>query len=138
MPVFKDAAEVYRYVGGIFEAAIADPEIGPKTKESGLSMRFNYTDPESELFIDFARGTVAVGGDVPATEATLRLAMKADDAHRFWLGRLNLVMAIAKGQVRVKGPVPEMLKLLPLAKPLFERYHRLLEEDGRHDLLAAG
>ena len=39
--------------------------------------------------------------------------MKADDANKFWLGKLNLVMAMAKGQVRAKGSVPEMLKMLP-------------------------
>lgn len=138
MPVFQSSDEVYRYIGGIFEAAMADPDIGPKTKESGLTMRFEYTDPDSVLFIDFADGIVSVGPAVPDVEPTLRLSMKADDAHRFWLGKLNLVMAIAKGQVRVKGPVPEMLKLLPLAKPLFAQYQTVLESDDRQDLIAAG
>lgn len=138
MPVFKDSDEVYRYIGGIFEAAIADPDIGPKTKEAGLSMLFRYTEPDSVLFVDFATGSVFVGDAVPDTEPKLRLGMAADDAHRFWLGQLNLVMAIAKGKVRVKGPVPEMLKLLPLAKPLFDRYRQILAADGREDLLAAG
>jgi hypothetical protein len=59
----------------------------------------------------------------------------ADDANRFWLGRLNLVMAMAKGQVKAKGSVPEMLKMLPLAKPLYARYEARLRSQGRHDLL---
>jgi hypothetical protein len=134
---FRDADEVYHYIGGIFEAAIADPDIGPKMKNSGLTMRFEYTEPEAVLFADFPNATVHYGHDVPATEPALQLNMSADDAHRFYLGKLNLVMAIARGAVKVKGPVPEMLKLLPLAKPLFAQYHRLLEAAGRHDLLNA-
>lgn len=136
MPVFQDAGEVYQYIGGVFRAAIADPEIGPQTKASGLSMRFDYSGPESVLLIDFTAGTVQTGDDVPPTEPTLTLTMKADDAHKFWLGDLNLVMAMATGKVKAKGPVPEMLKLLPLAKPLFAQYRKTLEESGRQDLLS--
>ena len=135
MGLFRDAQDVYGCIGRIFEDAIADPEIGPKTKEAGLTIRFNFTDPDSVIYVDFAEGTVGYGDDAPDTEPGIRMGMKADDANRFWLGRLNLVMAMAKGQVRAKGSVPEMLKMLPLAKPLYARYEANLRAAGRDDLL---
>ena len=139
MGKFRDAQDVYGCIGRIFEEAIADPEIGPKTKEAGLTIRFNFTDPDSVIYVDFAEGNVFFGDGAPDTEPAIRMGMKADDANKFWLGRLNLVMAMAKGQVRAKGSVPEMLKMLPLAKPLYARYESQLKSQGRDDLiLAAG
>ena len=137
MGVFRDARDVYDCIGKIFEEAIADPEIGPKTKEAGLTIRFNFDDPESVIYVDFAEGNVFFGDGVPDTEPAIRMGMKADDANRFWLGKLNLVMAMAKGQVRAKGSVPEMLKMLPLAKPLYARYAAILRGAGRDDLIRA-
>lgn len=134
---FRNADDVYACIGGVFRAAIEDPELGPKTKEAGLSMRFDFTEPESTIFADFADGTVLFGDDVPSVEPSVRFAMKADDANKFWLGRLNLVMSMAKGKVKVKGSVPEMLKMLPLAKPMYEHYEALLRDLGREDLIRA-
>ncbi len=127
--------DVYDCIGKIFEEAIADPEIGPKTKEAGITIRFDFTEPESVIYTDFAQGTVVYGDAVSTTEADVKMAMKADDANKFWLGRLNLVMAMAKRQVKASGSVPEMLKMLPLSKPLYARYEAQLEAEGRKDLL---
>ena len=137
MALFRDSQDVYDCIGKIFEEAIADPEIGPKTKEAGLTIRFNFTDPQSVIYVDFAEGNVFFGDGVPETEAAIKLRMKADDANKFWLGKLNLVMAMAKGQVRARGSVPEMLKMLPLAKPLYARYEAQLKAAGRENLIQA-
>jgi putative sterol carrier protein len=135
--MFHDAQDVYDCIGKIFEEAIADPEIGPKTKEAGLTIRFDFKDPDSIIYVDFAQGNVFFGDDAPDTDPAIKMGMKADDANKFWLGKLNLVMAMAKGQVRAKGSVPEMLKMLPLAKPLYARYEANLKAKGRDDLIAA-
>ena len=137
MALFRNAQDVYDCIGKIFEEAIADPEIGPKTKEAGLTIRFEFTEPDSLIYVDFAEGNVFYGDGVPDTEPAIRMGMKADDANKFWLGRLNLVMAMAKKQVKAKGSVPEMLKMLPLAKPLYPRYEAALRAAGRDDLIQA-
>jgi hypothetical protein len=46
-------------------------------------------------------------------------------------------MALAKGQMKAKGPVAKILKLVPLVKPVFPRYEKMLEEANRDDLLKA-
>ena len=137
MGLFRDAQDVYDCIGKIFQEAISDPEIGPKTKEAGLTIRFDFKDPESIIYVDFARGEVFFGDGVPDSDPAIKLGMKADDANKFWLGKLNLVMAMAKGQIRAKGSVPEMLKMLPLAKPLYARYEAQLRDQGRDDLIRA-
>jgi hypothetical protein len=42
-----------------------------------------------------------------------------DVAHRFWLGKLNLVKSLTSGEIESDGSVPRMLKLLPVIKPAF-------------------
>ena len=56
--------------------------------------------------------------------------MDADTAHRFWLGKVNVTVALARGQMKAKGPVAKILKLVPLTKPIFPRYRAILEESG--------
>jgi putative sterol carrier protein len=135
MAAFKDDAEVYDYVGGIFEKVVADPELGPKFAESGVVLGLTYTDPDSVLTIDMANRTVHTGGSGPAPN--VELFMTADTANKFWLGEVNLSLAMAKGRVKAKGSVTKLLKLVPSAKKLFPVYRQMLEESGRTDLLAA-
>jgi putative sterol carrier protein len=63
------------------------------------------------------------------------MTMDADTAHKFWLGKVNVTMALARGQMKAKGPVAKILKLVPLTKPIFPRYRQMLEEEGRQDLI---
>jgi len=50
---------------------------------------------------------------------------------------VNLTLAMAKGSVRAKGPVPKLIKLIPQAKVLFPEYRSMLESENRRDLLDA-
>src|ERR1700677_2122756 len=65
---FKDAAEVRKYIGGIFETAFDDAEIGPKLVGTGLVVAFDFTDPEAVVVIDMANKSVRErleGGPAP-------------------------------------------------------------------------
>ena len=42
-----------------------------------------------------------------------------------------------EGQMKAKGPVAKILKLVPLVKPVFPKYKAMLEKDNRDDLLKA-
>jgi len=123
MAYFKDREEVYQYIGAIFEQALSDPVLGPKFAASGVVLKLVYTDPDSTLVVDMPGGK--------------EMFMKADVAHRFWLGKVNIGMALAKGDMRAKGPVPKILKLVPLASSLYPRYRQMLVDDGRQDLASA-
>ena len=68
-------------------------------------------------------------------EPEVVMSMAADTAHRFFLGQVNLTVALARGQVHANGPAWKILKLVPLVKPFFPRYRALLEGVGRRDLV---
>ena len=102
---------------------------------SGVILRIDYSDPKAVITIDMPNKKVYSGGcDVAPT---VEMFMSADLGNQYWLGKLNLAVAMAKGQVRAKGPVPKILKLVPVSKQLFPRYEAMLREDGREDLLTA-
>lgn len=130
---FTDAAEVRKYLGGIFEAAFADPEIGPKLKDTGIVLKTVYTDPEAIVIIDTTTGTVSEGK--ADSEATAEMYMTADTGNAYWQGKVNLPLAMAKSKIKVQGNVASLLKLAPLGKKLFPRYVETLTADSRHDLL---
>lgn len=134
MGVFKDDQDVYKYVGGVFEHGVADPVTGPKFVESGVVLRVHYTDPESTVTVDMPNSKVYNGKDV-GPDPNVELFMTADYGNKFWLGQANLTIGLAKGDVRAKGPVPKILKLIPAAKSLFGPYREMLQKDGRDDLL---
>ena len=138
MPYFKDADEVYAFIGRLFEDLAEDDELAPKFRKANTIVQYHYREPESQItvnLIDGGDGQVDCGPT--SMEPEVVMSMDADTAHRFWLGQVNPTVALARGQMKAKGPVAKILKLVPLVKPVFPRYRRLLEEAGREDLLEA-
>jgi putative sterol carrier protein len=130
MPYFADANEVDKYIGGVFRLAADHPEVGAKMKAANLVMRVLYTDPDVEMNVIMRDPMQVVAGPVEDA-ADVTLAMPADIADKFWRGDYNLAVGLAKGQVKAKGPVNKILKLVPLTKPLFPMYRELVaEKDG--------
>jgi hypothetical protein len=127
MSTFSDAAEVYKYVGGVFRIAADHPEIGPKMRAAGITMQVNYTEPAASLTIRFQEPMDVIDGGHD-DNADVRLSMPADIAHKYWRGEYNLAVGLAKGQVKAKGPVNKILKLVPITKPLFPIYRELTAE----------
>lgn len=131
---FANSAEVTNYIGGIFETAFEDDEIGPKLVDTGLVVAFDFTDPEALVVIDMANKSVReglAGGHAP----TATMSMTADTGNAYWQGKVNLPLAMAKKKIKVDGNVGSLLKLAPLGKKLYARYIERLQSDGREDLL---
>ena len=138
MPYFKDADEVYEFIGALFSELATDDDLGPKFRKANTIVQYRYTNPEAVItvkMIDGEEGEVDVGET--DLEPEVVMSMEADTAHKFWLGKVNVTVALARGQMKAKGPVAKILKLVPLVKPVFPRYRAKLEEKGRTDLLDA-
>jgi putative sterol carrier protein len=138
VPCFKDADEVYAYIGKLFEDLAEDDRLATKFSKANTIVQYQYRDPESTItvkLIDGEEGQVDCGAT--SMDAEVVMTMDADTAHRFWLGKVDVTVALARGQIKAKGPVAKILKLVPLVKPVFPRYRRLLKEAGREDLLEA-
>ncbi|BCZ22026.1 SCP2 sterol-binding domain-containing protein [Mycobacterium senriense] len=131
---FRDSAEVAKYIGGIFETAFEDEEIGPKLVATGLVVAFDFSDPEALVVIDMANKSVREGleGGAPPVAT---MSMTAETGNGYWQGKVNLPLAMAKKKIKVDGNVASLLKLAPLGKKLYPSYIERLKNDGRDDLL---
>jgi putative sterol carrier protein len=135
---FNDADEVYRYIGKLFQDLADDEELAPKFRKANTIVQYRYREPESIITVKLVEGE---DGQVDLGKTDMEpevvMTMEADTAHKFWLGKVNVTVALARGQMKAKGPVAKILKLVPLVKPVFPRYRKMLEEAGREDLLEA-
>jgi putative sterol carrier protein len=135
VPYFSDEAEVYSYLGQLFLDLLDDQELAPKFRSANTIVQYRYRNPESQITVKLIaaeEGQVDLGPT--RLEPEVVMTMDADTAHRFWLGKVNVTVALARGQIKAKGPVAKILKLVPLTKPVFPRYKAQLEAAGRSDL----
>ncbi len=138
MALFKDSQEVYDTIGRLFVELGTDEELAPKFRRANTIVRYEYSEPESAITVRLQEGEPAdVDFGDSEMEPEVTMTMAADTAHRFWLGQVNVTVALARGEIKAQGPVAKILKLVPLAKPVFPRYKAQLEEMGRSDLVNA-
>jgi putative sterol carrier protein len=135
---FKDEDEVYRFIGRLFQELAVDPELGPRFQKANTTVQYQMTDPASQITCKLRRDEeIQIDLGPSELEPEVIMIMEADTAHQFWLGNVNITVALARGEIKAKGPVAKILKLVPLVKPVFPRYQAMLREAGRADLIEA-
>jgi hypothetical protein len=142
MAVFKSYDELYTYFSRLYDEAKGDARVAPKIKASNLVIQFRYDDPNAVVTINAAAPPTQDGayfdvlwGDDTGLKPDVQMSMKADVAHQFWHGKVNLMAALARRQIIAKGPIPKILKLLPAVEPMYEMYPQILRTMGREDLI---
>ena len=60
------------------------------------------------------------------------MEMDSEIANRYFQGKENVAMAIARRRIKTSGNAKKALSLLPITKPVFARYRSLLEEEYPH------
>jgi putative sterol carrier protein len=137
VPFFKDEQEVYQYLGKLFQDLMNDEELATQFKRANTIVQYQYRNPDSRITVKMLGGQEGQVDLGPTElEPEVIMTMDADTAHRFFLGKVNVTVALARGQIKAKGPVAKILKLVPLVKPIFPRYQAELEAEGRSDLVA--
>jgi hypothetical protein len=143
MPYFKDSDECDKILGGFFrqmgeEVKKGDEEIVEiqnKLAEISLIVKFVWRDPVLTLTLDFTQDPFMVRVNDDEIVATATFTLTADNGHKFWHGQINLAKALTTKTIVARGPIPKILKLLPVIKPLYIRYPAYLKEQGRSDLV---
>src|SRR5208283_161143 len=134
---YKDSKELYDIYGHLMERLLTDEKIGPKFGSAGIIIKFIYTDPDAVITIDLKNppskagyyGTYYLGPC--AVKEDVWSKQTADFSHSFWHGYENPVAAVAKGKISQGGNIVAMLKLLPVIKPAFVMFPKVLEDMGR-------
>lgn len=132
MAVFSSTEKMYEVLGTLFEALMHDPVVGPKYAESNIIIKFIINDPDGFIWLTSEPKVICGEADL---KPTIEMSLSGDSCHKFWLKEISLPVALAKGLVKAKGPMPKVLKLLPLLKPAYEAYPAIAK---KHNLPIAG
>ena len=118
--------------------------MGPKLNRARAPHRFEFTDYGLQFDVTFTGDDESAEGrhlkwtwnpDECDWEPMIRLKMPSDVANRYFQGKENIAMAVATGRIKVKGPLPKLLELGPITKPIHAVYREWLEDEGHDHLL---
>lgn len=129
MPVFSNTDELHQIMSRLWTRISSEKEMCDQLLSSKLIVQFHYRDPDGRITIDCSDGkTMKIYAGESALKPVVEMFMKADIAHDFWLGKVNVPLAIIGGKIVSKGPVNKALALLPVIKPAFEIYPGIFNE----------
>jgi hypothetical protein len=134
---FKSSAEFRQVIDKVFTIMSTDPEMGPALRDAETPQRFEFPDLDLVVNITYAeeRGDQCLRwewSDEVSWEPEVGMVMDSDTANRYFQGKENVAMAIARRRIKTSGNVKKALAIIPITKPVFERYRAMLEADYPH------
>jgi hypothetical protein len=133
---FHSAEEFREVLDRAFALMSEDPEIGPKLRLADCPQAFEF--PDYDLVVNIRAGLleepnlVWEWSEEVDWEPRVTLRMDSWVANRYFQGRENVAVAIARGRIVAAGDVRATLSLLPLIRPLFARYRAMIARDYPH------
>ena len=134
---FRSSKEFREVMDKVFGLMDADPDIGPKLKAADVPQRFEFTDVDMVVNIRAAEdgedgNLYWEWTDDVDWEAKVRMAMSSETANKYFQGKENVAMAIARRRIKAGGDVKAALSLIPVTKPVYAQYTALVEAEYPH------
>jgi hypothetical protein len=138
MGKFRSPTEFREVMDQAFEMMSTDDEMGPRLRDAETPQRFEI--PDLDLVVNITHAPDVRDGqhlrwewsDDVDWEPEVGMKMSSDVANRYFQGKENIAMAIARRRIKTSGNVKKALNLLPIVKPLFPRYREVVEERYPH------
>jgi putative sterol carrier protein len=139
MTGFESKEQFLEVFNRFWAKAKEQTEVMEKLAKSQVVVRFDIEDPEVHMTINFRDpgpdgeiGTLTFDSDV---EPEISVWSKSEITNKFWQGKLNTTVAMARGQVKLDGSVAKALGLLSKIKPLYDIYPTILKEMGLDSMM---
>jgi hypothetical protein len=137
---FDSPAEFKAVMDRVFAMMDDDPDMGPKLRDADVPMRYDFED------VDLVANIRAAGADEGGNlhwewtddvdwEPRVKMAMSSETANKYFQGKENIALAIARRRIKSGGDVKAALALMPVTKPVFARYRAMLEQEFPHLLV---
>ena len=121
----------------IFEMMSTDEVMGPRLREADVPQRFDCED--LDLVVNIRAAVDGEDGNLHWTwsddvdwEPRVRMTMSSETANKYFQGKENIAMAIARRRIKTGGDVKAALELMPITKPVFARYTELVRREYPH------
>ena len=136
MSAFKSPREFVEVMNRTFTLMSEDPEMGPRLRDADTPQRFEFTD--LEMVVNIRAGEPGEANlawewsDQIDWEPKVRMTMSSETANRYFQGKENVAIAIARRRIKAGGDVKAALQIIPITKPLFARYREMISAEYPH------
>jgi len=114
-----------------------DPEMGPRLRDADVPQRFEFEDVDQVMNIRAGKADEEANlhwewTDEVDWQPRVRMTMSSETANRYFQGKENVALAIARRRIKTGGDIRASLALIPITKPIYERYRALVAADYPH------
>src|SRR3954447_24590649 len=104
-----------------------DRDMGPKLRDADTPQRFEFSDFDEVVNIRAARegedGNLHwEWSDDVDWEPKVKMTMSSATANKYFQGKENVAVALARRRIKSGGDVKAALSLIPITKPIYARY----------------
>src|SRR5262245_44567096 len=121
----------------IFTLMSEDSDMGPRLRDADVPQRFEFED--LDLVMNIRAGRPAEGTnlhwewtDEVDWSPRVRMKMFLQTANRYFQGRENVPLAIARRRIKTGGDIKAALELIPITRPVYERYRAIIADEYPH------
>ena len=137
---FESAREVKEVIDEVFRLMDADPDMGPKLRDADCPQRFEFDD--FDLVVNIRAARAGEDGnlhwewtDDVDWKPKVQMTMSSETANKYFQGKENVAIAIARRRIKTSGDVKAALSLIPVTKPVYAQYTALVEAEYPHLLV---
>jgi hypothetical protein len=134
---FASPAEFREVMDRLFGIMSEDPDMGPKLRDADVPQRFEFDDLDLVMNVRAARpgepgNLYWEWTDDVDWQPRVQMKMSSEVANRYFQGRENIALAIARRRIKTGGDIKASLALIPITKPVYARYRVIVAEDYPH------
>jgi hypothetical protein len=134
---FTSPKEFQSIMDAVFTMMSEDPEMGPRLRDADVPQRFEFEDVD--LVMNIRAGQPAEPAnlywewtDEVDWSPRVRMTMSSETANRYFQGKENVALAIARRRIKTGGDIRAALELIPITRPIYERYRTLVADQYPH------
>jgi hypothetical protein len=136
MPAFRSSQEFREVIDKTFTLMSEDPQMGPALRDADTPQRFEFTDLDLVVNVragDFGEPNLRwEWSDDVDWQPRVKMTMSSETANRYFQGKENVAIAIARRRIKAGGDVKAALAIIPITKPLYARYRQMVASDYPH------
>jgi hypothetical protein len=137
---FSSEREFRDVIDRTFTLMSEDAQMGPELREADVPQRFEFED--LDLVVNIRAGTDEEGtnlhwewSDDVSWKPKVEMKMSSEVANKYFQGKENVPIAIARRRIKAGGDVKAALRLIPITKPVFAQYRDMVQAEYPHLVL---
>jgi len=134
---FSSSREFKEVMDLLFTMMSEDPDMGPALRDADVPQRFEFDDLDLVMNVRACKPGEPTNlywewTDEVDWEPRVQMKMSSEVANRYFQGKENIPLAIARRRIKTGGDIKASLALIPITKPVYARYRAMVAEQYPH------